>query len=178
MIGIQLCNEAEWNAKGMYGWYDNVAREVAGIDASVPLYISDAWNLSEATKYCNGKNTLRAGQSNPIVIDTHLYWTFSEDDKQKSPRQIIDEVPTKLRALDGHDGSVVDHGAAQVVIGEYSCVLSEPTWSKKGGEQKDDLVRAFGQAQSQRYQQRAGGSFFWTYKMVRCLPCSLLQRND
>lgn len=168
IVGVQLCNEAEANAKGMYEWYDEVAREVASIDHTVPLYISDGWDLGQAITYCNGKNSLSAGLANPVVIDTHLYWAFSDADKQKTPHQIIDEVPRKLTELDKHDGSVHDHGAAQVVVGEYSCVLSEPTWTKMGNDHKEALVQAFGQAQTRRYQQRAGGSFFWTYRMVCC----------
>lgn len=167
VVGIQLVNEAEYNARGMYDWYDNVISQMGGIDNTMPLYISDAWDLGKAVQYINGKNRLNGGRANPIVIDTHLYWCFSDDDKKKSPRQIIAELPGKLNALDGHDGSVVDHGAAQVVVGEYSCVLSDDSWSKSGGESKDNLVKAFGQAESQRFQQRSGGSFFWTYRMVR-----------
>lgn len=166
VIGIQMVNEAEWNAKGMYEWYDSVISQVSGIDNTMPLYISDAWQLGQAIKYINGKNSLNAGRSNPIVIDTHLYWCFSDADKKKSPRDVINEVPTKLNALDGNDGSVTDHGAAQVVIGEYSVVLAEDSWTKCGGEQKGDLEKAFGQAESKRFQERSGGSFYWTYRMV------------
>jgi len=168
VIGIQLCNEAEWDAPshGMYKWYDDVISQMAGIDPTMPLYVSDAWQLDEAAKWSNQKNGPGNRNSNPIVIDTHLYWCFSDKDKAKSPQQIFEaEVPNKLKELDPHNGSVVDHGAAGVVIGEYSCVLAEESWSKGGGQSKDDLVRAFGQAQSKRYQERAGGSFFWTYRM-------------
>lgn len=171
VIGIQLCNEAEWDAHGMYGWYDNVISQMSGVDNTMPIYISDAWNLGQAVKYCNGKNSLGSGKTNPIVIDTHLYWAFSDDDKRKTPQQITQEVHGKLAELDGHDGNVVDHGAAQVVIGEYSCVLTEDSWGKAGGHEKPQLVHGFGQAQSQRYQSRTGGSFFWTYRMVSGCIC-------
>ena len=166
VVGIQLCNEAEWNAKGMYEWYDSTIAQMAGVDYTMPLYISDAWNLDSAAKYSNGKNSLNAEKSNPIVIDTHLYWCFDDKDKQKSPHDICHEVPSKMNALDGHEGSVVDHGAAQVVIGEYSCVLAEDCWNKCGGDSKENLVKRFGQVQSQRHQNKSGGSFFWTYRMV------------
>lgn len=165
VVGIQLCNEAEYNAPDMYKWYDRVIAEIGSIDNTMPLYISDAWNLSQAIGYCNGRNSLQAGTANPIVIDTHLYWAFSDDDKRKSPQQITQEVSGKLGELDGKDGSVTDHGAAQMVVGEYSCVLTEDSWGKRGVHPKEKLVNDFGQAQSQRYQQRAGGSFFWTYRM-------------
>lgn len=167
VVGLQLVNEAEWDAHGMYGWYDSVIGQIGGIDNTLPLYISDAWALGPAVGYVNGKNSLHAGQANPIVIDTHLYWAFSDDDKKKHPGEIANEARSKLSELDGHDGNVIDHGAAQVVIGEYSCVLTEDSWGKAAAHEKENLVREFGQAQTQRYQQRAGGSFFWTYRMVR-----------
>ncbi|KAL1296917.1 hypothetical protein AAFC00_004528 [Neodothiora populina] len=166
VIGIQIVNEAEWDAKGMYGWYDHVISQVGGIDYTMPIYISDAWNLGQCVGYCNGKNGLHAGKcANPVVIDTHLYWAFSDDDKKKTPQQITQEASGKLSELDGHDGSVIDHGGMGVVIGEYSCVLTEDSWGKAAAHEKEHLVKEFGQAQSHRYQSRAGGSFFWTYRM-------------
>jgi aryl-phospho-beta-D-glucosidase BglC (GH1 family) len=169
VIGLQLVNEADWDAPGMYGWYDSVIGQIVGIDNTVPLYISDAWNLGPAVGYINGKNSLHAGRANPIVIDTHLYWAFSDDDKKKNPSQIANEARSKLSELDGHDGNVVDNGAAQVVVGEYSCVMTEDSWAKASANEKENLVREFGQAQTQRFQQKTGGSFFWTYRMVRFL---------
>ncbi|KAK5136408.1 hypothetical protein LTR08_003534 [Meristemomyces frigidus] len=165
VAGIQLVNEAEGGAKGMYDWYDTALAELAKVDASMPVYVSDAWNLTKAAGWSQGKNALLSRDVNPVVIDTHLYWCFSDADKAKSPPQITDEVRSKLAALDGKDGNIVDHGAAQAVVGEYSCVLAEATWSQGHGTPKEQLVRDFGNAQSQRYQQRAGGSFFWTYRM-------------
>ncbi|KAK3073948.1 Glucan 1,3-beta-glucosidase 3 [Teratosphaeriaceae sp. CCFEE 6253] len=166
VAGLQIINEAEANAKGMYEWYGHVLTELAKVDPTLPVYISDAWDLGKAISWTQGHNTLKAGHlNNPVVIDTHFYWCFSDADKQKSPQQITQEVGTKLSRLDGKDGSVLDHGAAQAIVGEYSCVLGEGSWAKGGGTSKDDLVRQFGNAQSHRYQQRAGGSFFWTYRM-------------
>lgn len=166
VAGIQIVNEAEWDAKGMYEWYDHVLSQLSRIDSSMPLYFSDAWNLNRALSWAQGKNSLRISRScNPVVIDTHLYWCFSDQDKQKAPQQIIYEVHSKLAELDSKDGSVVDRGAGQVIVGEYSCVLAEETWSKAHGTAKEQIVRGLGDAQSQRYQRRAGGCFFWTYRM-------------
>lgn len=163
----------------MYNWYDTVIGQVGGIDHSLPIYISDAWNLSKCISYCNGKNHLKAGRNaNPIIIDTHLYWAFTDEDKRKTPSQIAHEASGKLSELDGHDGSVVDKGAVGVVVGEYSCVLTEDSWAKAAANEKEGLVKQFGQAQTQRYQSRAGGSFFWTYRMVRTNPCTTENQNQ
>lgn len=165
VAGIQIVNEAEFDAKGMYDWYETVLLELSKTDTTVPIYISDAWNLSKAISWSQSKNNQRQQPCNPIVVDTHKYWCFSDQDKQKSAQQIISEVPKELSELDNKDGSVVDRGAAQVVVGEYSCVLDEATWSKSHGAAKEQNVRDFGTAESQLFQRRAGGSFFWTYRM-------------
>jgi len=56
-------------------------------------------------------------------------------------------------------------GKADVVVGEWSCVLDGKTWGKVRPEEKGGLVRQFGQTQSKRWQEKASGSYFWTYKM-------------
>ncbi|WPG98301.1 glycoside hydrolase [Acrodontium crateriforme] len=163
VAGIQIVNEAEHNAKDMYNWYEEVLKEAAKIDASMPIYVSDAWNLTQASEWSKGRNVISAGQVNPVVVDTHLYWCFGGPSKGNSPQDIAREVPNKLDGL--KNGSVIDLGAADAVVGEYSCVLGEDSWAKGGNTPKDDLVRAFGNAESQTFQQKAGGSFFWTYRM-------------
>ncbi|TKA23852.1 hypothetical protein B0A50_06987 [Salinomyces thailandicus] len=165
VAGIQIINEAEWGAKGMFEWYDSAIAEISKIDASMPVYVSDAWDLNKCLQWSQGKNSPRSGGAScPVVVDTHYYWCFSAADKAKKPQQISQEVWGKMKPLDGKDGSVIDRGAAQVIVGEYSCVLGEETWSNGGGK-NDELVRQFGNAESGRFQQRAGGSFFWTYRM-------------
>ncbi|PNS16146.1 hypothetical protein CAC42_4547 [Sphaceloma murrayae] len=165
LVGVQIINEAEWAAKGMWEYYDR-AREVVGkIDEGLPVYVSDAWDLGRASNEVGRRNAV-GSRGPPVVLDTHLYWCFSDEDKRKTARQIAGEAQGKLGELDGTSGSVVDKGACQAIVGEYSCVLTEDTWQKSGHEgSKDDLAREFGQAQSRRYQEKAGGSFFWTYKM-------------
>lgn len=165
VVGIQLCNEAHWEAPNMYAWYDRCIAAISAIDPSIPVYISDAWHLKKALDYVAKKNSV-ASMTPPVVVDTHLYWAFTDADKAKTPQTIIGEASNKLSGLDGKEGSVVDRGAVQVVVGEYSCVLTEDSWAKRGGTKKAELVKQFGQAQSTRYQQRSGGSYFWTYKMV------------
>jgi hypothetical protein len=166
VCGIQIVNEADWDSPHMYEWYDDCIAAISTIDPTVPIIISDAWNLNRAIEYALKKNTpYPECPSCPVIIDTHYYWAFSDADKAKSPMQICEEVYTKLSELDGKEGSVVDRGAVQVIIGEYSCVLTEDSWAKRGSIEKQDLVRQFGQTQSRQWHHRSGGSFFWTWKM-------------
>lgn len=161
VMGLQLCNEAVWAAPGMYEWYDSVIAAITAVNKSVPIYISDSWNLSPALSYVQKKNRT---VSNPIFVDTHKYYTFSASDQSQSPWQIIDRISHELHELQGKQGNVFDSGAATVYVGEYSCVLSEPTWSKVSAGDRPGLTKQFGQAQSRRWQQQ-GGCSFWTFKM-------------
>ncbi|USP78533.1 glycoside hydrolase family 5 protein [Curvularia clavata] len=164
IAGIQLVNEAEWESERMYEWYDECIGAISAIDPAMPVVISDGWNVEKAIDWSLQKNSIYSDQC-PVVVDTHYYWAFTDEDKAKSPQQIIHEAGTKLGQLDGKEGSVHDRGAVQVIVGEYSCVMTEDSWAKGGGVPKEELVKQFGQAQSRRYQERAGGSFFWTWKM-------------
>ncbi|KZF22188.1 glycoside hydrolase family 5 protein [Xylona heveae TC161] len=165
VVGLQLCNEAIWDAPGMYAWYDSVIGAILHVDNTMPLYISDAWNLRQAVSYCDTKNTLAAGFTNPIIVDTHKYYCFSDANKAETPQQIIAGVPQELGELNGKQGDVFTHGAAQVIVGEYSCVMDGQTWAKVSDADRPGLVEQFGHVESQTWQQKAGGSYFWTYKM-------------
>jgi aryl-phospho-beta-D-glucosidase BglC (GH1 family) len=165
LAGIQLVNEAEWESEHMYEWYDDCIAAISNIDFRIPVIISDGWNLAKAVDWSLQKNSIYSDRQTPVVIDTHYYWAFSEEDKRKAPQEICREALLKLEELDGKEGAVNDRGAVQVIVGEYSCVLTEDSWAKCGDASREDLVKEFGQAQSTRYQQRAGGSFFWTWKM-------------
>jgi hypothetical protein len=167
IVGIQFCNEAVANASGMYDWYDELHDAVQGIDNTVPGVISDGWNLDQAITYALSKNRITSGQMGPIVIDTHKYYCFDDVSARTRPQSIIaGEVPAALDSLRNKEGDVTASGAVQVLVGEYSCVLAEPCWALSNDADRPQLVKQFGLAQSKTWQQHAGGSYFWTFKMV------------
>ena len=98
-------------------------------------------------------------------MDTHKYYTFDEKHRSKSPPEIIGSIGGELGQLDGKTGSLCDKGEAQIVIGEWSCVLDGKTWGRVRPEEKGGLEKQFGQEQSRKWQERSGGSYFWTFKM-------------
>ena len=167
VTGIQLCNESAWEApsKGMYEWYNDILESISHIDNTIPLYISDAWQLDGCIGYTKDRNSIRHTKWNPLIIDTHKYYTFSEQDRSQDPHQIISRIPGELQQLNGKDGNVTDTGAVTLFIGEYSNVLDTKTWARVQEDQKPELTNKFGQAQSIKWQERTGGSTFWTYKM-------------
>lgn len=165
LAGLQIVNEAEWGSEGMYEWYDECIAAISAINPEMPIVVSDGWDLGRATEWALQKNSVYAHPLCPVVVDTHSYWAFSDEDKAKSPQQIITEAGTKLRELNSKEGPIHERGAVQVIVGEYSCVMTEDSWAKRGDMPREELVKHFGQVQSKRYQERAGGSFFWTLKM-------------
>ena len=64
----------------------------------------------------------------------------------------------------GVSGSVVDKGAVQVVVVEWSCALDGASWERYSGHEREELHRRFGRVQGQRWREKAGGSYFWTAK--------------
>ncbi|KAF2150031.1 glycoside hydrolase family 5 protein [Myriangium duriaei CBS 260.36] len=163
VIGIQICNEAEGSAlnKGLWEFYDRAISAISTVDPSIPIYLSDAWNLPNALSAASGRNNM-ASNLNPLVIDTHKYFCFSDVDTNKAPKQIIKESETTLSSLPTDE--VHKRGASPVVVGEYSCVMSETSW-QQSPEQRNALVDSFGRAQSSHYNSSAMGSYFWTYRM-------------
>jgi hypothetical protein len=150
----------------MYDWYDEMRGAVDAIDNTMPVIISDGWNLDRAVEYALSKNRVDTGQSGPIIIDTHKYYCFDEVSAQTSPQGILTAVPDALGCLDNKEGNVTASGAVQILVGEYSCVLADSSWALRNNADKSQLVQQFGQIQSKTWQLKSGGSCFWTLKMV------------
>jgi hypothetical protein len=169
VIGLQIVNEAVWGSPGVFDYYNRAIAGIGKIDPTIPIYISDGWNPAQCIEYVKKKNEFTLGSntlSNPVFIDNHVYFCFSDADKACSPQQILDRVPGLMNELNGKDGNVINGGAAQVIIGEWSCVLSEETWAKLGnGNVREQMIQKFGLAQCARFNQRTAGAFFWTLKM-------------
>ena len=163
-VGLQLCNEAAWEAKGMYDFYYDMLREISAVDSSIPIYISDAWKLDTAVKWA-AKQNATSTSSNLVVVDSHKYYTFDEKHRSKSPQEILQLLPDALSPARSARGGVHDRGAAPVFIGEWSCVLDGRTWSKVSEDQKDGLTQQFGHSQCDQWHANSCGHAFWTYKM-------------
>ncbi|KKY24784.1 putative glucanbeta-glucosidase [Phaeomoniella chlamydospora] len=168
ITGIQVCNEAAWAAPGLYTFYDQAIETISSIDPTIPIYISDAWNLPECLSYTSRKNGLsNRSPSPPVIIDTHKYYTFSDDHRSKSPEEIIQLVqdPSKaFKSLESYTGSVFDHSSAVAIfVGEYSVTLDTQTWSRTNSD-RGELTKSFGQTQSNLYNTHTLGSAYWSYK--------------
>lgn len=168
VIGIELCNEPSRAASSaVFKWYDEVLPLIAAIDPSLPVYIGDCWDLSPAMNYAMKKNGAgNAERSNPVIVDTHKYYTFGSHDHSQSPQQIIGRVNNSLADVAKNQGNISSRKTALAIyIGEYSCTMDTKTWEKVDAAERPALTQEFGRAQSNKYQQVACGTAFWTFKM-------------
>ncbi|TVY46202.1 putative glycosyl hydrolase [Lachnellula occidentalis] len=122
VVGIQVVNEAVWEAKHMYDFYEQAVQTIGSVDASIPVYISDAWNLNKALEWCNG----RRGGGNPVVVDTH-----NDKDRSQAPQEIIGRIGSQLSELDGKVGSLCDRGEAQELRPRRQNLEPRPTPRKR-----------------------------------------------
>jgi aryl-phospho-beta-D-glucosidase BglC (GH1 family) len=170
VIGVELCNEPSRAAStAVFKWYDDVLAMVRTIDLSIPIYIGDCWDLPTAIKYALAKNNLEnsSGEpSNPIIVDTHKYYTFAAHDHAQAPQQIIERVKSSLGDIVKNQGHIASRKSALAVyIGEYSCTMDGKTWSKVDVAHRPALTQQFGRAQTNKWQNVTSGSAFWTLKM-------------
>ncbi|OKL60608.1 hypothetical protein UA08_04182 [Talaromyces atroroseus] len=167
VIGIELCNEPSRAASSaVFKWYDEVLPMISAIDPSLPVYIGDCWDLSKGMNYALKKNSASQTPSNPVIVDTHKYYTFATKDHSQTPQQIIDRVNTSLADVVKNQGNIsASKTAVEVYIGEYSCTMDTKTWDKVNSADRPALTQAFGRAQTEKWQNVTCGSAFWTFKM-------------
>lgn len=164
--GIQIVNEAEFSDLGRHqkSYYSSAIEAIRLEDKSVPVVISDGWWPNQWVEWVQKEQ----GDGNAgIVVDTHCYRCFSDEDKKKTADQIIHDLHGDLLTNLTDNGKGVD-----LMVGEWSSVLDGKTWENcgvdpnDGGHQKrQELAAKFCGEQAKLFERRAGaGSYFWTYK--------------
>ncbi len=161
ITGLQIVNESKFDneAEKQKKYYLYSAQKIRQYLPTVPIIISDGWWTDQWVKWILEKEQELGGNNQTIgfVIDTHMYRCFSDDDTQKSPEQHLSELDSAT--LSGLSGEV------DIMIGEYSCVLSEDSWSKVTSGSREEVRKQYGQKQYYIFKERAGcGSYFWSYK--------------
>lgn len=161
VCGIQIVNEAEFanDPKKQARFYAAAQASIREENDEIPIIISDGWWPDQWVKWIQSeqKDVGNLG----FVLDHHCYRCFSDDDKNKSPDQIINDLDKDVLTNITDDGKGVDF-----MVGEYSCVLDGSSWDKNGAnEKRDQLVIEYGNRQTEILYERATyGSYFWTFK--------------
>lgn len=153
VVALQLVNEAPWGESKCSGFYLDAAAKIRStnkIGKEIPLVISDSWDCNNCASEIAKWNE-KVGDSG-FIVDTHVYRTFSDEDKGKSAEQHISEA----------SNAVSFQGEADVYVGEWSCCLDEETWKKSHGD-RGQQEADFGKAEISNFAQLAG-NFFWTFK--------------
>ncbi|AMD20986.1 HEL295Wp [Eremothecium sinecaudum] len=151
VVGIQCVNEAAFNYEAVNEkkYYQRALRAIREHSQYLPLVISDGW-WPDQWSYWLRANNLAA----EIVIDSHVYRTFQDSDREKSAEEIIDDLKASIK---------LDPTTGDFMVGEFSCVLDEQTWSKSKGN-RQELAKQFGQKQVSIFNKVATcGWYFWTY---------------
>ncbi|CCF57046.1 hypothetical protein KAFR_0C00510 [Kazachstania africana CBS 2517] len=150
IIGLQIINESVFNnnAKGQKKYYSKAISSIREIDSTLPIVISDGWWPDQWADWLV-QNKLDSA----VVVDSHIYRCFSEDDKSKHAGQIIEGLPQSVN---------FPYDKADYMVGEFSCVLDNATWNKTQGD-RNVHIHDFGNAETKIFSQVSSwGWFFWT----------------
>lgn len=150
IIGLQIVNEAKFDEKGKdeQKYYEKAIKAINKIDPNLPIIISDGWWPEQWADWLQKTNS-----DSSVIVDTHIYRCFSDEDKSKSAEQIIKDLNKTVN---------LPYDKADFMVGEFSCVLDEQTWSKTKGDRKT-WVEEFGKEQIKTFNKVASwGWFFWT----------------
>lgn len=150
VIGLQIVNEAAFdnNAKGQKNYYSQAISAICEIDSGLPVVISDGWWPQQWADWLKEE-----GMDANVVIDSHVYRCFSDEDKSKDAKKIIDDLSKSVN---------FPKDQADFTCGEFSCVLDGQTWEKTSGG-RDELIKEYGRSEVDVFSRTAGwGWFFWT----------------
>ncbi|ODQ83077.1 glycoside hydrolase family 5 protein [Babjeviella inositovora NRRL Y-12698] len=150
--GIQIVNEAEYShdGKDQKLYYAAAINAIRTVNADVPIVISDGWSPQPWAEWLHDM-----GSPLGVVLDCHVYRCFSDEDKKKTPEQITADLERDCLTLETK---------ADIVVGEYSCVIDGQSWDRTQGN-REELCHSYGNQQHRWFQERADvGSYFWSYK--------------
>jgi len=158
IVGLQIVNESEFDntAASQKHYYTKAIKTIRKINDTIPIVISDGWWPDQWVKWVIENEQDLKNQSLGVIVDHHVYRCFSDSDKAKSPEQITQDL----------NGDLLTNlsGQADIIVGEYSCVLDGDSWNKTNGD-RNQLVKQYGNELSRLFFQRAkSGSYFWTFK--------------
>jgi len=150
IAGLQIVNEAYFDntANDMKNYYARAVSSISKIDNNLPVVISDGWWPQQWSDWVSANNL-----AYNVVIDSHIYRCFSNEDKNKDAGTIINQLPQTVS---------FDKGKADFVVGEFSCVLDEETWKRTNGN-RNVFISNFGTMQTSIFPKMASfGWYFWT----------------
>ncbi|CDO55712.1 hypothetical protein DV113_005143 [Geotrichum candidum] len=163
VVGLQICNNAQYENQDeevQKKFYFKAINAIRDVNQNIPIVISDGSDLHrwvDIIRDTEAQLSEEAGEnvSLGVLVDTHPFRCYSDEDKDRSPREIIESVNDTIPDTDKQ---------VDIIVGEFTTVLSSESWDRNGDEDHDDVVRDFGNAQTAHFSDRAAGFYYWTYK--------------
>lgn len=168
VVALQIINEAPFSSNWdeQQSFYLKAINKIRSVDDDQPIVISDGWDLNSWAEWsekcskdlCNQQDACHGTTTLGIVLDEHVYRTFSDKDRDTPAREIVDDIGNALP----HDPFEVD-----VQVGEFSCVMDTNSWKlndERGLGDRESIVREFGNKECQLFNEKAVAYYFWTYK--------------
>ena len=156
LIGIELLNEPRWDVpldiiKSFYiEAYHRLREHVSKEKGAIVMH--------NAFRQLEWADFMRGPEYANVVLDTHLYQCFTDDDRKRNLHQQVEfallERQKQLNAIQKQ---------LPCIVGEWSCALPPQSLGARSGLALDVAMRAYGDAQLINFDATRGW-FFWTYK--------------
>jgi glucan 1,3-beta-glucosidase len=156
LYGIELLNEPIWKIPiaTLKEFYENAYSEIrkhAGMEVAVIFHDSFramAW-----------QNFMKQPQYSNVIIDTHLYQSFGEEDAQRSAQEQLIFALNRKSTLEQ-----MQREELPTLVGEWSLALPYPSTRDLSSFQEELVTGAYADAQLLSFE-NSRGWFFWSYKM-------------
>ncbi|KAI9278702.1 glycoside hydrolase superfamily [Phascolomyces articulosus] len=156
VIGLELLNEPQDDAS-LPGFYLDVIRNIrqATPNIRLPIYIGDAWNVDKYSEFL----AKHQAELDFCVLDTHQYFCHMPADHAKTAEQHTKHLTTGLKSKLSTASQRI---RGNMVVGEWSVVLNGKSIPK--GQHDGQVMKEFGCAEMQVWNETCAGQFYWTYK--------------
>ena len=155
--GIEVLNEPRWDIdikllKQFYSdAYDIIRKH---LDISKVIMFHDAFRLEKWKDFFTKKAMIN------VILDTHMYQTFSHQDSIRNPAQIIE----KTSILRYNELIEIDY--VDIVVGEWSLGVHHNVKKMLNSSfLKETFYRAVGGSLLTTFELSNSGWFFWNYKL-------------
>ena len=165
LFGISLLNEPHINIaidflENFYTQGYNTVRKHCTEDVAV--IISDSFRPLEISKLLQGPNFKN------VIIDTHFYQCFNEDNKKLTMNQIIKDTKSAWPKIINKVQKIrynylTSSKNNPIICGEWSLGINSMSLSEMSPEAIKLTIKEFGSTQMNIFDSTAGW-FFWTYK--------------
>lgn len=156
LLGIQLLNEPHWDIQleVLQDYYLKAYEAVRGIlDEDKLIVIHDGFRLDQ------WKDFMRGPEYKNVILDTHFYQCFTEEDINLSPSEhICKALIIRVKQIEEAQKYF------PLIIGEWSLGLSPESLKGATGMELEAIYKAYGNAQLIAFE-KSFGWYFWNYKL-------------